>query len=285
MEKRGVILVGLSLIFPVSAFQGRSQNPKLMKAGAAWRRSSSSLSRATIGVADVLATPKWPAEWPFSASDFRRQDESSDQNFYAAPRFCFHVDETAVAALTGYYATTFREWEKPDILDICASHVSHFPVDVDDFTGRRVALGMNEEELSENKQCGEYFVKDLNVDPVLPFEDNTFDIVTNAVSIDYLNKPLEVCSEVARVLKPGGAALFALSNRCFPTKAVDIWLRTNDLEHVFVVGSYFHYTGKFLPPSASEVSPNQDTMPTIGEGGGTSQNIAYLAVVKAVVDK
>ena len=39
----------------------------------------------------------------------------------------------------------------------------------------------------------------------------------------------------------------ALSNRCFPTKAVDIWLRTNDLEHVFVVGSYFHYAGGFKP--------------------------------------
>ena len=29
---------------------------------------------------------------------------------------------------------------------------------------------------------------------------------------------------------------FALSNRCFPTKAVNVWLKTNDLEHVFLVG-------------------------------------------------
>ena len=52
----------------------------------------------------------------------------------------------------------------------------------------------------------------------------------------------------------------ALSNRCFPTKAVDIWLRTNDLEHVFVVGSYFHYAGA-QASSAVEVSPNQDHDP------------------------
>ena len=29
---------------------------------------------------------------------------------------------------------------------------------------------------------------------------------------------------------------FSLSNRCFPSKAVNVWLKTNDLEHVFVVG-------------------------------------------------
>merc|ERR1712046_57710 len=123
--------------------------------------------------------------------------------------------------------------------------------------------------------------KDLNVDPKLPFEDNSFDIVTNVVSIDYLTQPRAICEEVARVLKPGGMAMFALSNRCFPTKAINIWLRTNDLEHVFIVGSYFYYTGKFQPPSAVEVSPNQDTP----WSGGFSQNIAYLSVVKAVVDK
>ena len=167
---------------------------------------------------------------------------------------------------------------------VCASHVSHFPTDVADYTGKRVALGMNEEEIRENGQVDEYVVKDLNADPTLPFPDNSFDIVTNAVSIgmyyfsdvynsysllvglidillisnklnnshglppsiDYLNKPLSICKEVARVLKPGGVAMFALSNRCFPTKAINLWLRTNDLEHVFIVGSYFHYTGTYL---------------------------------------
>ena len=49
-------------------------------------------------------------------------------------------------------------------------------------------------------------------------------------------KPHQVCKEVARVLRPGGVAMFALSNRCFPTKAVNVWLKTNDLEHVYLVG-------------------------------------------------
>jgi len=245
-------------------------------------RSLAGFPATAKSVEDVLTNLKFPEESPFTPQDFNRQDESTDTQFYDAPRFCFHVDDAAVAALTQYYSTAFRAWDKPEILDICASHVSHFPEDVADYAGRRVALGMNEVELSQNKQVSEYVVKDLNADPTLPFEDNSFDIVTNVVSIDYLTQPLQISKEVARVLKPGGAAIFALSNRCFPTKAVNIWLKTNDLEHVYVVGSYFHYAGGFKPPSAVEVSPNKATTPW---AAGKSQNIAYLAVVKATVDK
>ena len=55
-------------------------------------------------------------------------------------------------------------------------------------------------------------------DPRLPYEDNSFDVVTNAVSVDYLTRPLEVFREMHRVLKPGGQAIMSFSNRCFPTK-------------------------------------------------------------------
>ena len=51
---------------------------------------------------------------------------------------------------------------------------------------------MNEDELKKNKILSDYVVKDLNEDPTLPYEDETFDVITNAVSVDYLNKPLEV---------------------------------------------------------------------------------------------
>ena len=66
----------------------------------------------------------------------------------------------------------------------------------------------------------DYAVRDLNEDATLPYEDNTFDVVTNAVSVDYLTKPLEMMKEVHRVLKPGWARRHELLQRCFPTKAV-----------------------------------------------------------------
>ena len=59
---------------------------------------------------------------------------------------------------------------------------------------------MNEMELKENKQVTEFVVKDLNADPSLPFEDNSFDIVTNVVSIDYLTEPLASIPAATRAL-------------------------------------------------------------------------------------
>ena len=54
-------------------------------------------------VADMLSGLDFPSTSPFEEQDFSRQDESVDTQFYDSPRFCFHVDDQAVAALTKYY--------------------------------------------------------------------------------------------------------------------------------------------------------------------------------------
>lgn len=200
----------------------------------------------------VLEQPQWPAEWPYSASDFARADESNDALFYDQARLVTHIDDACVAALTQYYREALTDGT--DVLDICSSWVSHYPKE---WKGKRVVgLGMNDYELSKNPQLAEYVVKDLNADPTLPFPDASFDTVTCVVSIDYLNKPLQVVQEIGRVLRPGGQAIISCSNRCFPTKAFEIWLRTNDLEHIFIIGSFFHFSGLFEPPTSEDRSPN-----------------------------
>lgn len=200
----------------------------------------------------VLKSPKWPEEWPYSEQDFQRMDELDDGIFYNQPRLVYHIDDSAVKALTEYYSKTFSDGE--DVLDICSSWVSHFPPG---WKGNNVVgLGMNDYELSQNEQLTSYDVKDLNDDPTFPYEDNSFDKVTCVVSIDYLNKPKQIFAEIGRVLKPGGTCMLAMSNRCFPTKAFQIWLQTNDLEHIFIVGSFFHYSGLFYPAKCDDISPN-----------------------------
>lgn len=201
----------------------------------------------------VLKNPKFPPEWPYSPSDFERQDESDDSIFYDSPRLVYHIDEYAVKALTEYYARTFKDGD--DILDICSSWVSHYPDTSSWKGGNVVGLGMNDYELSQNKQLSSYVVRDLNNEPTFPFEDNAFDKVTCVVSVDYLNQPKQIFDEIARVLRPGGECIISMSNRCFPTKAFRIWLQTNDLEHIFIVGSFFHYSGQFEPASCEDISP------------------------------
>lgn len=71
-------------------------------------------------------------------------------------------------------------------------------------------LGMNKQELARNPVLTEYDVIDLNNTPKLPFENNSFDFITNAVSVDYLTKPLEVfrCDAVSS-LSTGYVGIFA----------------------------------------------------------------------------
>lgn len=160
-------------------------------------------------VEKVLQNPKFPPEWPYSPEDFKRMDESDDSIFYDSPRLCYHIDDAAVGALTKFYGDNFKEGE--DVLDICSSWVSHYPKEWKG--GNVVGLGMNDYELSQNPQLTSYVVKDLNAEPSFPFEDNSFDKVTCVVSVDYLNKPLEVFKEIGRVLRPGGECLISMSNR------------------------------------------------------------------------
>ena len=35
-----------------------------------------------------------------------------------------------------------------------------------------------------------------------------------------------------------------------------MWMQTNDLAHIYIIGSYFHYAGNFTPPQAEDISPN-----------------------------
>ncbi|KAL3829974.1 hypothetical protein ACJIZ3_018776 [Penstemon smallii] len=207
-------------------------------------------------VEKVLENVEWPQQFPFKEEDFQRFDESPDTVFYESPRFVTHIDDPAIAALTKYYSEVFPPSNTPGValLDMCSSWVSHYPKG---YKQSRIAgMGLNEEELKRNPVLTEYVVQDLNVNPKLPFEDNTFDVITNVVSVDYITKPIDVFKEMARILKPGGLAIMSFSNRCFWTKAISIWTSTGDSDHVMIVGSYFHYAGGFEPPKAVDISPN-----------------------------
>ncbi|KAI6681957.1 hypothetical protein NL676_035838 [Syzygium grande] len=213
-------------------------------------------ARPSSSVEQVLRNVEWPEQFPFKEEDFQRFDESSDSLFYEAPRFVTHIDDPAIAALTKFYSRVLPPSNSPgvSILDMCSSWISHYPAGYKQ--ERIVGMGMNEEELKRNSVLTEYIVQDLNVNPKLPFEDNSFDVITNVVSVDYLTKPLDVFKEMSRILKPGGQAIMSFSNRCFWTKAISIWTSTGDTDHVMIVGSYFHYAGGFEPPQAVDISPN-----------------------------
>lgn len=172
---------------------------------------------------------------------FRRQDERDDATFYEVPRKVVHIDDHAIAALSTLYDQLLPP--NAHLLDLMSSWRSHYSAGLQP---KRVdALGMNGPEMADNPQLSAYVVQNLNQNPSLPYDDNTFDGVTCAVSVQYLINPTQVFAEVNRVLKEDAPFIVSFSNRCFPTKAVAIWLQASDEEHIALVQDYFNLSGSW----------------------------------------
>src|SRR3712207_128428 len=184
---------------------------------------------------------------------FRRYDESPDEEFYRLPRFVTHIDDRAIAAVTQLY----REFFPPggEILDLMSSWISHLPPEVR--YRRVIGLGMNEAELRRNERLDSYVLQNLNTNPCLPFGDDEFDGVGICVSIDYLTRPVEVLREVGRVLRVGSPTIISFSNRCFPSKAVNIWHQLDDRGRMRLVDRYLREAGNFEDVRALDRSPRR----------------------------
>ena len=188
---------------------------------------------------------------PFPPDFFRRMDESPDSEFYREPRFVTHIDDATIAALTQAYRDLIPPHSR--VLDLMSSWVSHLPPEV--HYERVAGLGMNREELDRNPRLTDFAVHDLNNTPELPFASESFDAVINAVSIQYLTRPVEVFTSVRRVLKPGGIHIVATSHRLFPTKAVAVWQAIEPQERLQLLATYFQFARGWDEPQFLERSP------------------------------
>ena len=170
---------------------------------------------------------------------FAKEDGSPDDAFYAEARLSTHIDDTAIAALTGVYRDVLPAGGV--VLDLMSSWVSHLPVDVD--YGEVIGHGMNADELAANPRLSRWFLQDFNADQTLPLETASIDAATICVGVQYLQQPVNLMRDVARVLKPGAPVVISFSNRCFPTKAVAVWLSLDGAGHTRLVDLYLRRAG------------------------------------------
>ncbi|HEY6747959.1 MAG TPA: methyltransferase domain-containing protein [Mycobacteriales bacterium] len=176
----------------------------------------------------------------FPAGFFDRADPTPDPDFYRPPRLVTHLDAGAIAAVGDLYAELGLTGPVR-VLDLMSSWISHFRTPPEQL----VVLGMNMVELTMNTAATERIVHDLNADPRIPLPDGDVDAVVCCVSLDYLTRPIEVLTEAARVLRPGGTVAVTFSNRCFPTKAVRGWLSLDDAGRGRLVAELLRRTGRF----------------------------------------
>lgn len=163
-------------------------------------------------------------------------DSRSDDLFYALPRFVTHVDDFFLARLTDLY----RQYLQPQmrVLDLMSSWVSHLPPELS--FKEVVGHGMNAAELARNPRLDRYFVQDLNKELALPLEDASFDAVLIAVSVQYLQYPEAIFTEIARILQPQGIVIVSFSNRMFFEKAIQAWRDATEGDRVQLVQAYIN---------------------------------------------
>jgi hypothetical protein len=192
-------------------------------------------------------------ERPFPSEYFERIDESDDRLFYVEPRLVVHIDDGAIAAV----GRLFQDFIPPHsvVLDLMSSWRSHWPQGHP--KKRMVGLGLNAVEMADNPDLDEYVIHNINEDPGLPFEDQTFDATVITVSVQYLTRPIETFQQVNRTLRPGGVFIVTFSNRLFPTKAVRIWRNTSDRGHLELVASYMDYAGNFEDIKGGLANPQE----------------------------
>jgi SAM-dependent methyltransferase len=199
-------------------------------------------------------------------------DDTDDKLFYDYPRFVTHVDEGFIQQLTELY----RDRLKPNtrILDMMSSWVSHLPQEIS--FAHVEGHGLNAEELARNPQLNHYFVQNLNENPQLPLKDQDFDAVLNCVSVQYLQYPEAVFSEIHRILKPGGVAIFSFSNRMFFQKAIQAWREGTEASRVELVKGYFSAVPGFTSP---EVIARVSTLPNLLQWMGVTGGDPFYAVI------
>ena len=206
--------------------------------------------------------PEAAAPPVFPPGAFEKEDGSDDAAFYAYPRLVTHIDEAAITALTGFYRQVLPAGGV--LLDLMSSWVSHLPDDV--AYAEVIGHGMNADELAANPRLTRWFVQDFNRSPALPLADASIDAAMMCVSIQYLQQPIALLAEVARVLKPGGPLVISFSNRCFPTKAVAIWRAVGTADHARLVGVYLSAVG-FSDIAASVLCDGRESDPMIAVVG------------------
>ena len=166
---------------------------------------------------------------------FQRENEADDDFFYASPRLVHHLDQTARQHVQNTYLRLLKPGTK--ILDLMSSWESHLPDSLRDC--KITGLGLNEEELTQNKQLSNHIVHNLNKYPKLPFPDHSFDAVICTVSIEYLSHPYEVMQEISRVLREQGICVIIVSDRWFPGKQIQPWSDLHPFERQALLLDYF----------------------------------------------
>ncbi len=188
----------------------------------------------------------------------KKLDESNDFNFYASPKFVYHLDSNFRKLLTQIYS---KEIDNESIvLDLMSSWDSYLPATKK--YKKVIGHGLNKEELKRNSYLNNYWIQNFNENQTIPLENESVDYCLMVAAWQYLQYPENISLEISRILKPNGKFIISFSNRAFWTKAPNIWTNSDENQRVDYVRSVL-ITNGFKEPKIIKkfVSNNFNILP------------------------
>ena len=168
-----------------------------------------------------------------NANQRRKLDESNDLEFYASPKFVYHLDSNFRKELTNIYNKELNS--DSTVLDLMSSWDSYLPTTKN--YKKVIGHGLNKEELERNNYLDKYWIQNFNKDQSIPLESESIDYCLIVAGWQYLQYPENIAIEIARILKSEGKLIIAFSNRAFWTKAPSIWTNSDENQRVDYVRS------------------------------------------------
>ena len=173
----------------------------------------------------------------------QKPDNSNDCEFYATPKFVYHLDSNFRKNLSAVYKEEIKT--NSSVLDLMSSWDSYLPKDIK--YKKVIGHGLNEEELSRNKAFDNYWIQNFNSNQKIPLENDTIDCCLMVAAWQYLQYPEKLTEEIVRILSKNGKFIIAFSNRAFWHKAPNIWTYSNENERITYVRNILVSNGFYEP--------------------------------------
>ena len=158
----------------------------------------------------------------------KKLDESNDEEFYADPKFVYHLDANFRQYLSNVYKNEIADYST--VLDLMSSWDSYLPKEKK--YKKVIGHGLNKQELKKNKIFDSYWIQNFNLNQEIPLDGGSIDYCLMVAAWQYLQYPENLTKEIVRILSNQGKIIIAFSNRAFWHKAPNIWTTSTEEERV-----------------------------------------------------